>query len=32
VIHPPKMQKIGEVYNIVIEAPEPDKIREKYGL
>lgn len=32
VAHPPKMAGVDEVYFIVVEAPELDLIREKYGL
>lgn len=32
VVHPPRWEGIDEVYFIVVEAPELDKIREKYGL
>lgn len=32
VVHPPRMQDVDEVYFIVVEAPELDAIREKYGL
>lgn len=32
VVHPPKWKQIDEVYFIVVEAPQLDKIREKYGL
>lgn len=32
VVHPPKWHEIDEVYFIVVEAPELDRIRKKYGL
>ncbi|MCF7852426.1 MAG: hypothetical protein K9M07_04195 [Simkaniaceae bacterium] len=32
IVHPPKWQKIDEVYFLVVEAPELDRIREKYRL
>jgi hypothetical protein len=32
IVHPPKWQKIDEVYFIVIDAPQLDQIRQKYGL
>ncbi len=32
VVHPPKWEGIDEVYFVVVEAPELDRIREKYGL
>lgn len=32
VVHPPKWQGIDEVYIIVVESPELDRIRMKYGL
>lgn len=32
VVHPPRWQEIDEVYFIVVEAPELDRIREKHGL
>ena len=32
VVHPPKWLAIDEVYLLVVEAPELDRIREKYGL
>lgn len=32
VAHPPKWRKIEEVYFIVVEAPELDRIRAEYGL
>jgi len=31
-VHPPRWKRIDEVYFIAIEAPQLDKIREKYGL
>jgi len=32
VVHPPKWSEIDEVYFIVVDAPQLDQIREKYGL
>lgn len=32
IVHPPRWQKIDEVYVIVLAAPELEKLREKYGL
>ena len=32
IVHPPKWQEIDEVYFVVVEAPELDRIREKYRL
>jgi len=32
VVRPPKWEKIDQVYFVVVEAPELDQIREKYGL
>ncbi len=32
VVHPPRWKEIDEVYFIVVDAPQLDKIREKYGL
>lgn len=32
VVHPPKWKEIDELYLIVVESPELDKIRKKYGL
>jgi hypothetical protein len=32
IVHPPTWKEIDEVYLVVVEAPELDKIREKYGL
>lgn len=32
VVHPPRWKEIGEVYFIVVDAPQIDQIREKYGL
>jgi hypothetical protein len=32
IVHPPRWEGMDEVYLIVVEAPELDKIREKYGL
>jgi hypothetical protein len=32
VVHPPRWKKVDEVYFVVVEAPQLDKIREKYGL
>jgi len=32
VVHPPRWKAIDKVYFVVVEAPELDRIREKYGL
>lgn len=32
VVHPPQWREIDEVYFVAVEAPELDRIREKYGL
>jgi len=32
IVHPPRWQEMDEVYFIVVEAPELDRIRKKYGL
>ena len=32
IVHPPRWQEIDEVYIIVVEAPELDRIRNQYGL
>ena len=32
VVHPPKWKEIDEVYFVVVEAPQLDQIRKKYGL
>ncbi|MBS3904290.1 MAG: hypothetical protein KGZ39_03065 [Simkania sp.] len=32
VVHPPHWQEVDEIYLVVIEAPELDRIRKKYGL
>lgn len=32
VVHPPRWKEIDEVYFIVVDAPQLDQIREKYGL
>lgn len=32
VVHPPRWKEIDEVYFIVVDAPQLDEIREKYGL
>ncbi|MBS0629421.1 MAG: hypothetical protein JSS30_04250 [Verrucomicrobia bacterium] len=32
IVHPPKWAEIEKVYFIVVEAPELDQLREKYGL
>ena len=32
IVHPPRWKEIDEVYFIVVDAPQLDKLREKYGL
>lgn len=32
IVHPPRWEGIDEIYLIVIDSPELDKIRQKYGL